>query len=351
MSQSSRTILVHLGAGVGNIVLATPLLVALHELGFTVDVLLAADYAETADLLRPWSVVRKILHGLANAQQLAGYAKVLPAIPPFYWPRFARRFTGIANLVPRPRDSLFFENEQEFYLSFARVLGYPAGRKPFYTLPIAPDDSFGVTLRTVVLAPGCKTGAMAAKRWPYFPQLAQEFEDVAVVGTVDDLPQDRGGRLPFPAHARSFVDRLTLRQTAELMAGAGLVVGNDSGLSHVAAACGTPCIMIFGPTPHQVLGQLPPHVTVVRRGLTCEPCWYQSRLQACARQVDCLRELTVQLVAQFASEKTLKTLAKSNVATESKSAFVDFESGAFNHSATLPAGKDINKPSRPGGQL
>ena len=301
-----QSVLVHLAAGIGNVVLATPLLVAMNELGFAVDVWLSADYPQTAHLLQPWSALREVFTGSAPPL-FNRYAHVIPAIPPFYWRRFGLRFAGVANLVRRPPDSLFYNDEQEFYLSFARVLGYPVERKPFYTLPIAPDDSFDVTLRTVVLVPGCKTGEMAAKRWPYFPQLADVFEDVVIVGTSDDLRRDDGVMLSFPTHARSFVNRLTLRQTAELMAAAGLVVGNDSGLSHVAAASGTPCIMIFGPTPHQVLGQLPPHVTVVRRGLKCEPCWYQSRLQACARRVDCLRELSVQLVAQVVLENGAET--------------------------------------------
>ena len=55
---ASGAILIHLGAGVGNVVLATPLLTALNQLGFEIDVALTADYPETADLLRPWSAVR-----------------------------------------------------------------------------------------------------------------------------------------------------------------------------------------------------------------------------------------------------------------------------------------------------
>ena len=52
--------LVHLASGVGNIVLATPLLAALAELDCTTDVCLDADYPETASLLEPWSVVRRV---------------------------------------------------------------------------------------------------------------------------------------------------------------------------------------------------------------------------------------------------------------------------------------------------
>jgi ADP-heptose:LPS heptosyltransferase len=76
------------------------------------------------------------------------------------------------------------------------------------------------------------------------------------------------------------------------------VVGNDSGLSHMAAAVGTPTVMLFGPTSHLSLGQLPPHVKVLRTGLECEPCWFRARFQACAAQIHCLYRLTAETVEQ-----------------------------------------------------
>ena len=66
--------LVHLASGIGNIVLATPMLVALDELGFEIDVCLDADYAQTVDLLRPWSVVRSVsVGGIAAAMRAVGH--------------------------------------------------------------------------------------------------------------------------------------------------------------------------------------------------------------------------------------------------------------------------------------
>src|SRR5207237_2248924 len=119
--------------------------------------------------------------------------------------------------------------------------------------------------------PGCKTGAMAAKRWPHFAEPAARLPDVAVVGTPDD--ETLGGRaVAWPPHVRSLVGRLTLRETAELLAGAGAVVANDRGLAHVAAAVGAPTVMLFGPTPHATLGTFPPNVTVLRAVLSCAPC-------------------------------------------------------------------------------
>lgn len=299
-----RGVLVHLAAGVGNVVLATPLLVALDRAGFAVDVLLDADYPPTAELLGGWSVVREVYGcGARRAAHLLGrgdYAHVVPAVPPFYWPRFWRLYPRAPRVTRRPPDALFYEDEQAYYLAFADALGARADPRPVYRLPVAASAEFGAGRGTLALAPGCKGGEMAGKRWPYFAELAARFADVVVVGTGDDLRRADGAALEFPAHARLYVDRLTLRETASLLAACGAVVANDSGLAHVAAAVGAPVVMIFGPTPDRALGPLAPNVTVVRAGLPCEPCWFGPRLGHCAGRLTCLREVTVARVEREA---------------------------------------------------
>src|SRR5436190_21511591 len=136
-----RTGLVHLASGVGNIVLATPLLIALNELGWQLDVCLDADYAETIELLRPWSLVREVhTGGVIAAARRRRYTTIVPAVPPFYWARFKAGYSGSllgAPVVARPSDRLFVEDEQAYYLQFARTLGY-TGDRPVPTLPVAP---------------------------------------------------------------------------------------------------------------------------------------------------------------------------------------------------------------------
>jgi ADP-heptose:LPS heptosyltransferase len=276
---------------VGNLVLATPLLVALNEMEWDVDLVLDADYPASADLFANWCAARTI--GAVPPRRLEEYRWVLPAVPPFYWQRFSARYRRVCQCVRRPPEADFYRDEQAFYLAFARALGYPADRHPPCRLPIAPSERYGVTAQTLVIAPGSKTGEMAAKRWPHFPALAARFADVAVVGTGDDLNGSR-----FPDHCRWFVDRLSLRETAELMASSGAVVGNDCGLAHVASATGTPTVMLFGPTDHVVLGALPPNVQVLRSGLPCEPCWQARRLAECAGRVDCLAAISVERVEE-----------------------------------------------------
>jgi ADP-heptose:LPS heptosyltransferase len=296
MNRRSPEILVHVGAGIGNVVLATPLFLALDEMGFTVDVWLTSDYAQTADLLKFWSVIRSVLTAPSLDLRSKVFAHVIPAIPPFYWSRYAANYPAAHSLVARPTDSLFYQDEQEYYLSFARRLGYPTDRRPTICLPVAASELKKNGPDTLVIAPGCKTGEMAAKRWPHYSALADQFDEVAVVGTADDLWQYDGRPIRFSPHVKLFVDQLTLRETAELLAGAGAVVANDTGLAYLSAAFGTPTLILFGPTPNKTLGPLPPNVRVLRSGLACEPCWFKARFHACAARIDCLAQIPVDAV-------------------------------------------------------
>ncbi|MET3159984.1 glycosyltransferase family 9 protein [Bradyrhizobium diazoefficiens] len=296
------TALVHLASGVGNIVLATPMLVALSRGGFTIDLLVDGDYRDTADLFHGWSALRRLYNGAAGEEPMPHYDVRIPAIPPFYWSRYAARYRTLSGAVARPPDSLFFQNEQAYYLKFARQLGCAVSPAPACFLPISPDRTFGITSATLVLAPGCKTGVMAAKRWAYFPELAEDFDDVAIVGVEDDLRQFGGAPMRFPAHVRSLVGKLSLRETASVMAAAGAVVANDSGLGHVAAAVGTPTVLLFGPTSHEVLGGFPRNVIVLRAGLLCEPCWHSARFAACSQRIDCLAGIAIDRVASVIGE-------------------------------------------------
>jgi ADP-heptose:LPS heptosyltransferase len=299
-------VLVHLASGIGNIVVATPLLRVLDRSGFIVDVLVDADYPEVGELLRGWSAVRRIYEGSANGPAPADYDHVIPAIPPFYWARYRSRYSYVATAVRRPQDDLFMRNEQAYYLEFARTMGCDTSEPPFYFLPVASGNR-EAPARTLLLAPGSKTGIMANKRWPYFPDLAEYFADVLVVGTADDLVSTAGVELQFPRHCRSLVGQLSICETARVLAGAGAVVASDCGLGHVAGACGVPTVLLFGPTPHLSLGPMPPNVRILRAGLSCEPCWLSSRFRACAEQITCLKHLEPTVVARAVCEMAPST--------------------------------------------
>ncbi|MDQ6867046.1 MAG: glycosyltransferase family 9 protein [Pseudomonadota bacterium] len=285
-------VLVHLATGIGNIVLATPLLLALRQRFGAIDLLLHPDYAGVAELFRGWSALGSVFDGRAGERPSGAYDVLVPAIPPFAWPRFAAHYRGRGNAVVRPPDALFYQDEQGYYLAFAEQLGWRPDRRPDCFLPVAPAGIAGVTAETLILAPGCKTGQMAKKRWPHFLALAALFPDVVIIGTEDDLLFANGAPMRFPEHVRSLIGNLSLKELAGVLAACGAVVANDSGIGHIAAAVGVPTILVFGPTPDKALGTLPSNATVLRQGLACEPCWFGNRFAACGGRITCLRELS-----------------------------------------------------------
>jgi ADP-heptose:LPS heptosyltransferase len=83
------------------------------------------------------------------------------------------------------------------------------------------------------------------------------------------------------------VKGLRLLQLASVMEGCWFFIGNDSGISHMAAALGLPTIVIFGPTDQSVWSPRGEKTFVVQRGVHCSPC-PQERFFQC-KDIECLK--------------------------------------------------------------
>lgn len=111
----------------------------------------------------------------------------------------------------------------------------------------------------IVLAPGVSE-RRTNKLWPRerFQEVARRLTTgqegamtVVVVGTRSYLPPDHG----LPAVA-DWSGTTSLPEVVALISRARLCLGLDSGLSHVAAAVGTPVAVLFGPTRPEQTGPL-----------------------------------------------------------------------------------------------
>ncbi|MEO5960449.1 MAG: glycosyltransferase family 9 protein [Opitutaceae bacterium] len=81
----------------------------------------------------------------------------------------------------------------------------------------------------------------------------------------------RGTRaLPEPSepadHAIRLAVDLPLEELIRELNACRLYLGHDSGVSHLAAACGLPCVLLFGPTDPAMWAPPAPGVRVLRRG-------------------------------------------------------------------------------------
>jgi ADP-heptose:LPS heptosyltransferase len=81
---------------------------------------------------------------------------------------------------------------------------------------------------------------------------------------------------------------------ASRLKASSLYIGNDSGITHLAAAVGTPVVALFGPTDHQLWRPLGGSVKVLVSGHPCSPC-SEEYYRNCADQL-CLETLGVEYV-------------------------------------------------------
>jgi heptosyltransferase-2 len=195
------------------------------------------------------------------------------------------------------------------------LLSRPNGREPTadeMRPSLAPGDAersvvdallrsrgVGADERLIALAPG---SVWATKRWPYYPQLAQALADagrIVIVGGPGDraLAQEIQAVVP---HAVDATGELPLLASADLIGRCAVIVTNDSAPLHLASAMGTPTVAIFGPTvPEFGFGPLAPaRVVLGHETLACRPCHRHGPKRCPLTHFRCMRELSVEAVAE-----------------------------------------------------
>jgi ADP-heptose:LPS heptosyltransferase len=149
--------------------------------------------------------------------------------------------------------------------------------------------------KVVVLHPG---SGSKKKAWPLdrFLDLARALQGhlgskmLVVLGPAEGPDARRAFEGAGP-DAPVLAEGLTLIQLASVMEGCRFFVGNDSGISHLAAALGLPTLAIFGPTDRRVWSPRGEKTVVVGRGIHCSPC-PQERFFQC-KDSECLRGVEV----------------------------------------------------------
>ena len=169
-------------------------------------------------------------------------------------PWFALLDAGYTRLLPSTRTVLFeYDRNQEF---FANWLGTTGGLTPAETAPLALPAAVTAAapaLPYIVLFPGASA---RQKRWPtgQFAQLAQALHQEAggryqlvLAGSPADadlarqIEQAAGAGVPFSNRC----GQTDLPGLAALVAGASLLISNDTVAAHLAAQAGTPCLVLL----------------------------------------------------------------------------------------------------------
>ena len=297
-------VLISTAGGLGDLVRMTPLVAVCVELGFEVDLLVEADYADAAALVRGLPGIRRLFRNPSRWTG-AGFIDLLGLEQEHYQVAIFTAFTEPIRPI-RSRRCLRFdraewlrEGDIACVRRVAGELGWTAALPPPRVIP--STRRFGLQPGTVALHPGCKPN-WPWKKWHGFADLAARLPRVVLVGTPSDLDNAYTYfRSPFqwPAHVENFIGSLDLPDTAALLSECSVLVSNDSGLMHVGAALGIPTLGIFGITSPAREALPVPNMFPVTKGLRCEPeCrrgpWGR---RDCQFHLECLRSLTPDDVA------------------------------------------------------
>src|SRR5262245_53805922 len=189
---------------------------------------------------------------------------------------------------------------------------FGAEAMPDITLAISPErkraartrlQSQGVDFnRTVVgVNPGAFYGS--AKRWlseRYATVLDQLIEErrasVVIFGSTNEVAIAHAIHSRMRNRPTVFSGRTELSELIAMIACCELLLTNDSGPMHLAAALRVPTLAIFGSTDEIATGPMSPAAVVLNKRIECSPCL----LRECPIDHRCMTRITADEVAQQA---------------------------------------------------
>lgn len=267
------TALVLLGTGIGNIIEQTSLVRAVSTMYRTVDVFVPLSPQATAEVIKGMPEIRRLyVYKEGYSKLLAKRAQYSAIFATYLTCDFASRFNSQAVYVSGNMIKADV-SEKELCLSAAIDAGY---------LGAMPDawcryEPWPHVMNTPLI--GISGGSRGEKQWrlkryPHYLDVVnyvlEKRPDVHFVniGTLNDDEISHSNVLDLRGLT-------TIGQSAAIASQCGVYLANDCGMAHVAAAVGTPTIVVFGPT--RIIKNLPASnaICVTREDLKCRPCQYK----------------------------------------------------------------------------
>jgi len=199
----------------------------------------------------------------------------------------------------------------DWYLSVLSRLGIEVTRD-FQWIPERPEAVSvpqrrwqGEGRRWIVLQPGARWDN---KRWPaqYYGEVARRLAGMfpwlyfVVLGSSEERVLGEAVRGEVEGRCLNVAGQTTLPEMVEWVRGAELMLSNDSGPMHVAAALSRPVVAMFGPTEPRRTGPYGQVDRVLRVDLPCVPC--MKATCRWSRPLECLHAIRTEVVVERAAE-------------------------------------------------
>jgi len=161
-------------------------------------------------------------------------------------------------------------------------------------------------MRTVALGVGSTNSI--AKRWPAdrYAELADRLQtelnaNVILIGSKDEIAVSKAVVKLSHGKCVDLTGKTDLAEAVSLLTAVDLLISNDMGLAHAAAATGTPTLTIFGPTNPETTRPFSENASIVRKEVECSPCM----LRVCPIDHRCMTGISVEEVFHAAKLKLI----------------------------------------------
>ena len=149
----------------------------------------------------------------------------------------------------------------------------------------------------LAICPGAEYGP--AKRWPeshcaaVAKEKIQQGWQVWIFGSEKDQQVGQEIQQLTGEHCEDLTGKTSMAEALDLMSLAQVVVSNDSGLMHVAAALDKPVVALYGSSDPKFTPPLHDEAKILTLNLECSPCF---KRECPLGHLDCLNNLTPDMV-------------------------------------------------------
>lgn len=293
-----RDAIVMIGDGIGNVVEQTPLVKAVISMYANVDVWCPRTNVVDVTIIKDMPGVRSLMrHGQTPT------AKYDACFTTFLVKRLYKKVNAACYYHAGQPTKV---NEAHVCLNAARKAGWDDKSPLPYCCTEKCSLKHPVGTKLIGIAPGGKSRAVwRFKRYPYWQSV------VDILGLNNELHFALLGRITddnvVHEQLTDYRDKLKLPESAYVASQCDLMLANDCGMAHVAAALGVPTIVVFGPT--RIIKNLPQHNALpLSLDLDCQPCQYSRkgigrRRDGSVCSHECMQGLAPQLIVDRAIQE------------------------------------------------
>ena len=289
-----RVLVVH-SWGIGDLIMATPMLRSLHLSGHRVD--LALFSSANATILKGNDFIDTI-HSIRSKFDFVKFFKRYDALVATAGTN-PKKIASL-NLLIQAKKVFASHQEKDIHridmnLKIVHALLSERTREPY----IYVNDNEAVVKR--YLSKEQKNIAFCVgsgskqkfKRWHGFGDLVQKFKNENILLFIGPDEVDLMGEYK-DSGVKIVQERL--EDTIKLIANVDLAIGNDNGLMHIAYATKRDSVTIYGMTNEKETGGYYPNNKAVFLDMACRPCFDPSSDYVGCATFDCLRDLSVESV-------------------------------------------------------